>query len=346
MFIILAYVALYLFALMAEGASDKNKRRLLMLTCLALALFAGFRDISSWNDTGVYQICFLDYTPKFGDLTLMDKPFGYAERGFFYLGVFVKTFTDNVTIYFLFIALLSFYLLYKAFDKYCLYPLIGVCAYVSRFYLARNLMQIRAGLSYAVILVAVQYITKRDWKRYFALVFIAFLFHHSALIAVPLYFLCLIRVKKKHIILGIIAAFIASYYFSDYIKLIVGDNASDLNVTTYVTDEYTREYGLANPMIYFQLFLLLMYTFTEKRMRLTTGHYETIRNAYFYSTMILITLSCYTALSGRTSSMFATLEMVIIPSLAFSFMKRNRWLAFIVMGVALTAIFYMNWMRR
>lgn len=345
MFIILAYVALYLFALMAEGASDKNKKRLLMLTCLVLVLFAGFRDLS-WDDTGVYQICFLDYTPKFGDLTIMDKPVGYTERGFFYLGVFVKTFTDNATIYFLFIALLSFYFLYKAFDRYCMYPLLGVCAYVSRFYLARNLMQIRAGLSYAIILVAVQFITKRDWKRYFALVFIAYLFHHSALIAVPLYFLCLIRVKKKHIIIGIIAAFIASYYFSDYIKLIVGDNASDLNMTTYVTDEYTREYGLANPMIYFQLFLLLMYTFTEKRMRLTTGHYETIRNAYFYSTLILITLSCYTALSGRTSSMFATLEMVIIPSLAFSFMKRNRWLAFVVMGVALTAIFYMNWMRR
>lgn len=206
-------------------------------------------------------------------------------------------------------------------------------------------MQIRAGLSYAIILVAVQYITKRDWKRYFGLVFIAYLFHQSALIAVPLYFLCLINIKKKHIIMGILAAFIASYYFSDYIKLIVGENASDLNVATYVTDQYTREYGLANPMIYFQLLILLMYTFTEKRMRLTTGHYETIRNAYFYSTMILITLSCYTALSGRTSSMFATLEIVIIPSLAFSFMKRNRWLAFIVMGVALTAIFYMNWMR-
>ncbi len=344
MFIILAYIALYLFALMAEGASDKNKRRLLMLTCLALSFFAGFRDLS-WDDTIIYKLCFEDFTPPFRELTFSDKPFGYVERGFFYLGVLVKTFTDNVTIYFLFIALLSFYFLYKAFDKYCLYPLLGVCAYVSRFYLARNLVQIRAGLSYAIILVAVQYITKRDWKRYFGLVFIAYLFHQSAIIAVPLYFLCLINIKKKHIIMGILAAFIASYYFSDYIKLIVGENASDLNVATYVTDQYTREYGLANPMIYFQLLILLMYTFTEKRMRLTTGHYETIRNAYFYSTMILITLSCYTALSGRTSSMFATLEIVIIPSLAFSFMKRNRWLAFIVMGVALTAIFYMNWMR-
>lgn len=344
MFIILAYVALYLFALMAEGASDKNKRRLLMLTCLALVLFAGFRDFS-WADTNIYRIGFEEFTPSFSNIVMVDRPYGYIEKGFFYLGVFVKTFTDNVYIYFLFIALLSFYFLYKAFDKYCIYPLLGVCAYVSRFYIARNLIQIRAGLSYAIILVAVQYITKRDWKRYFGLVFIAYLFHQSALIAVPLYFLCLINIKKKHIVVGIIVAFIISYFYSGFVKQLVGSNASDLNVTTYVTNQYTREFGLSNPMIYFQLFLLLMYTFTEKKMRLTTEHYETIRNAYFYSTLILITFSCYTALSGRTSSMFATLEMVIIPSIAFSFMKRNRWLAFTVMGVVLTAIFYMNWTR-
>ena len=72
MSIIIAYVFLYLFALMAEGATAKNKRRLLMLTCLALAFFAGFRDMS-WADTGVYQMCFLDYTPKFGVCLLTEQ---------------------------------------------------------------------------------------------------------------------------------------------------------------------------------------------------------------------------------------------------------------------------------
>ena len=86
-----------------------------------------------------------------------------------------------------------------------------------------------------------------------------------------------------------------------------------------------------------------MYTFTEERMKLTTSHYITIRNAYFYSTLILITLSCYTALSGRVSSQFATLEMVIIPSIAYSFQKKDRWIAYLVMGAALTAIFYLNY---
>ena len=340
--VIFFYVAFYLFALYAEGLQARNKRYWLMAICIVLAFLAGTRDYT-WADTEVYVMSFQDYTPTLSDLTQYSQPFGYAEMGFYYIGVVVKTFTSNVTIYLLVVALLSFFFLYKAYDKYCLYPIFGVCAYISRFYLARNFIQIRAGLSYAIILMAVQYITKRDWKRYFAWVFVAYLFHHSALIAVPLYFLCMLDIKKKHIVMGLGVAFVIAAFFSNVVRSMVADNASDLNVDTYVTEDYQRDWGLANPMIYFQTFLLLVYTFTEDRMKLTTSHYLTIRNAYFYSTLILITLSCYTALSGRVSSIFATLEMVIIPSIAYSFLKRDRWIAYLGMGAALTAIFYLNY---
>lgn len=341
--VLFLYVAFYLFALYAEGLQARNKRYWLMAICIILAYLAGIRDINSWADTEVYVASFLDYTPTISELTQYSQPFGYSEMGFYYIGVVVKTFTSNVTIYLIFIAALSFFFLYKAFDKYCYYPILGVCAYISRFYLARNFIQIRAGLSYAIILMAVQYITKRDWKRYFAWVFVAYLFHHSAIIAVPLYFLCMIDIKKKHIVIGTVIAFIIAGFYSNVVRSLVADNASDLDVNTYVVEEYQRDWGLSNPMIYFQTFLLMVYTFTEDRMKLTTSHYLTIRNAYFYSTLILITLSCYTALSGRVSSQFATLEMVIIPSIAYSFMKKDRWIAYLVMGAALTTIFYLNY---
>jgi len=341
--VIFLYILFYLFALYAENFTIRNKQYLLMAICFILAYLAGVRDMS-WSDTDVYVYGFKNYTPTLLELTQYSQPFGYSEMGFYYIGVIVKSLTSNVTVYLLVVAVLSMFFLYKAFDKYCYYPILGVCAYISRFYLARNFVQIRAGLSYAIILVAVQYITKKDWKRYFALVFIAYLFHHSAIIAVPLYFLCMITIKKKHIVIGIAIAFFIAAFYSNVIRSLVADSASDLDVaTTYVTEEYQREWGLANPMIYFQVFLLVFYTFAEKRMRLTTSHYITIRNAYFYSTFILITFSCYTALSGRTSSQFATLEMVIIPSIAYSFAKKNRWLAYLVMGGALTAIFYLNY---
>ncbi len=206
--IIIIYIAFYLFALYAETLQARNKRYWLMAICLVLAFLAGVRDYS-WNDTMIYVESFADYTPSITDLTQYSKPYGYSEMGFYYIGVVVKTFTSNVTLYFLTISILSFFFLYKAFDKYCMYPILGICAYVSRFYLTRNFMQIRAGLSYAIILMAVQYITKKDWKRYFAWVFVAYLFHHSAIIAVPVYFLCMVNIKKKHIVMGLGMAFLS-----------------------------------------------------------------------------------------------------------------------------------------
>lgn len=340
--VISLYILFYLFALYAENLTVRNRKYWLMAICLILTYLAGVRDMS-WSDTDVYVYGFNHYTPSIGELTQFSQPFGYSEMGFYYIGVVVKTLTSNVTIYLFVVAALSMFFLYKAFNKYCYYPILGVCAYISRFYLARNFVQIRAGLSYAIILVAVQYITERDWKRYFAWVFFAYMFHHSALLAVPLYFLCMINIKKWHIVIGIVISFIIAAFYSNVVRSLVADSVSDLDVaTTYITEQYQREWGLSNPMIYFQTFLLFVYTFTEDRMRLTTTHYITIRNAYFYSTFILITFSCYTALSGRTSSLFATLEMVIIPSIAYSFAKNNRWLAYFVMGGALTAIFYLN----
>ena len=336
------YITLYLVALYCESLQPRYKRYWLMAICIVLTFLAGTRDYS-WNDTLIYVDSFRLYTPPLAELTQFSQPYGYAEMGFYYIGVIIKTLTSSVTIYFTVIAALSFFFLYKAFDKYCLYPLFGVCAYISRFYLARNFIQIRAGLSYAIILLAVQYITNKDWKRYFAWVFVAYLFHHSAIIAVPLYFLCMIDIKKKHIVIGTVMAFIIAGFYSNIVRSLVADSASDLSVETYVEEGYLREWGLSNPMIYFQTFLLMVYTFTEERMRLTTSHYITIRNAYFYSTLFLIVLCRYGVVSARTSTVFATYEMIMIPMIICSYKKNERFLPYLITFLLMIVFFIKNW---
>lgn len=338
---VILYILFYLFALAAEQLKQKDKQMLLMLTCVVMALMAGFRNPYLWADTDAYMISFEYYTKPLYEWSQIDEPFGYSEYGFYFLGVIFKTFSSNITAYLTFIAALTFIFMYKDFKRYCYYPLFGVAAYISRFYIARNFCQIRAGLSYAIILWAVQYISKRDWKRYFLWVYIAYLFHHSALIAVPLYFLCMIKIKKWHIWTGIIVAFILGGVFTAPVRALVADYASDM-VYTYLQDEYQREWGLLNPVIYFQLAVLYLYTQNEEVLKKTSEDYYTMRTAYFYSTFILISLSMYTALSGRTSSMFATLEMAIIPSIINTLSKKNRSIAYIGLGIVLTGLFFMN----
>lgn len=340
---ILLYIFFYLFALLAEQLKQIDKRNLLILTCVVLTLVAGFRGVYSWADTEVYVMSFNDFTKPIYEWSPLDEPFGYDEYGFYFLGVIFKTFSSNVTAYLTFIAALSFIFLYKDFRQYCYYPLLGVCAYISRFYLTRNFMQIRAGLSYAIILWAVQYITTRDWKHYFLWVFVAYLFHHSALLGVPLYFLCMVKIKRWHILLGIAIAFILGGVFTEQVRGMVADYAQDVASTyTYVQEYKQREWGLTNPVIYFQLAILYVYTRYEKKLKYTSKDYYTMRTAYFFSTFILISISMFTELAGRTASMYATLEMAIIPAIINTFYKNTRWIAYIVLGFAFTALFYMN----
>ena len=338
---IVLYIFFYLFALLAEQMKSIDKRNVLIVTCIVMTFLAGTREPSRWADTSVYVGSFVNYTNTIFEWSSLDQPWGYTEYGFYFLGVIFKTFSSNATAYLTFIAALSFIFMYKNFRRYCYYPLFGVAAYISRFYLARNFIQIRAGLSYAIILWAVQYISKRDWKRYFLWIFIAYQFHESAILAVPLYFLCMINIKKWHIWTGIAIAFILGGVFTEPMRNLVADYASDI-ASTYVQDEYQREWGLLNPVIYFQLAVLYLYTQNEEVLKKTSEDYYTMRTAYFYSTFILISLSMYTALSGRTSSMFATLEMAIIPPIINTLSKKNRSIAYIGLGIVLTGLFFMN----
>ena len=339
------FIFFYFLALSIENAKRKSTKYFLAVFCVILAAIAGFRDVESWADTSVYVFSFENCTHNIENWNVADEPFGYAEYGFYFLGVILKTFTSNSTIYLLFIAALSFLFLYKDFCRYCYYPFIGLCVYVSRFYLQRNLIQIRAGLSYAIILWAVQYITTRDWKKYFFWVFIAYQFHTSALIAVPLYFLCLLNLKKRHILYGIIVAFLLGGPGSGFVKSHIADTSSDLQIVQpYVTEDYMSKLGLLNPMIYFQLFFLWIYSKGEPVIKSLSKDYYTIRTAYFYSTFLLISLNVYTTLSGRVSSMFATLEMAIIPMVInIAFDKKNRNVAYIGLGIGLSVIFFLNY---
>lgn len=335
------YILFYIFAIAAEQLKMKDKQILLMITCVVMALLAGLRDYS-WNDTLIYVISFEDYTNPLYEWSQLDDPFGYSEYGFYFLGVIFKTFSSNTTAYLTFIAALTFFFMYKDFKRYCYYPLFGVAAYISRFYLTRNFMQIRAGLSYAIILWAVQYISKRDWKRFFFWILIAYQFHTSAVLAVPLYFLCMINIKKWHIWTGIAVAFILGGVFTGFMRGLVAEYASDIASTYVYAEGYQREWGLLNPVIYFQLAVLYLYTQNEEVLKNTSEDYYTMRTAYFYSTFILISVSMYTALSGRTSSMFSTLEMAIIPAILNTLSKRNRSIGYVGLGIVLSAIFYMN----
>ena len=342
-FVIFTFVVFYWVSVMSVGQKPKIQRYMLVVSCLILAFLAGFRDPDRWADTSVYIDDFEYYTNPLYKFSLNDQPFGYAERGFHFLGSIVKTFTDNATIYLISISALTFFFIYKSIDKYCIFPLLGLCDYIARFILNRNFIQIRSALAIAIIIFGIQYAYKRDWHKYFIFVAVAYLFHHIAILAVPFYFFNKVQFSKSQIVKGLLVAVFLAAFFSSSISSYVDNWSTDMNYANYTGEEYKNEdLGIANPMIYFQIIILLIFTFNEKKLCIADKYYYLYRNAYFFSTLILVTFCKYTALSGRTSTMFATVEISIIPLLAKMYKKRERYIFYIALCILLTGFFYLK----
>lgn len=337
------FIFFYIFAVALSLRVPLSKQKpYFVMACVVLALLAGFRSFD-WYDTTVYTTGFAGGAKSLFEWSYSLEPWGYGEKGFFFLGFIVKTFTDDPVIYLLFISLLTFYFIYKAGMMYCIFPLIGLCDYIARFLFNRNFIQIRSALAIAIVMYSLQYVHQRKLLKFLTVVGVAYLFHQSTLIVLPFFLLAYIRLKKKHIIIGLILCWIAAFVLAPYIATYVEDWSTDLNYETYVTTGYVESaLGLANPMIYFQMLILLFFTFREKKIVSQNQYYYTFRDAYFYSTCILILFCNYSALSGRTSTLLATVEMMILPLIGLSFTKHARILYFVVLGIILSFIFYLK----
>lgn len=233
------------------------------------------------------------------------------------------------------------YLLYKGLTAYCAIPLVGLCDYAGRFLLNRDFQQMRSSLAILLLILAIKLIHDRKLVAYMLVVLLAYQFHHLSLIGIPLYFLYKVRIGPISIIFSLVMAMLFSQLLAGSISGVVDDYSQDLNYDTYVQDEYVEQaLGLRNPMIYFQIAILMVYTFMEPILASKDKFYHLMRWAYFYSTLILIFFCNYTALSGRTSTVFSTCEMFMLPSIAMGLGKEKRFVFYVVVGVILVYFFW------
>lgn len=341
------YILFFIIAIIFDNLQikDKYKTYLLLFSFSLLSLIMGLRNPYIWADTQVYMIGFND-GPTLSTMTSNDEPIGYSEKGFFYLSVFLKTIRDGVTSYLLAISVLSFFLLYKFDKKYCIFPLIALCIYLARFGVGRNFMQIRAGLAIPIVLLSIKYIYDKSLWKFLILIFIGYNIHHSALLALPLYLVNYIKLNKLHIFLGILISFIIAGLLGTNVKFLISNSDFVQEMAaSYVDENGEKAYSqsLANPMIYYQCCVLFLFTIFERKLASLCKYYYIIRSGYFYSTVLLIVLCQYAILSGRTSTIFATFEMIIIPLFAYLFQKNIRKIYFVVLMMIFSIFFYLNW---
>lgn len=256
-----AFALFYVVCLSLLSTKLKWQDRFLMMVLCIFTILIGTRN--GWPDQGVYEIAFNE-APLPREINWFGEIYGYAEHGYLLLASIVKLIYNNVTFYFLAMGGLSMFLLYKGLKMYSAIPLLGLCDYAGRFLLNRDFQQMRSSLAILLLILAIKLIHDRKLVAYMLVVLLAYQFHHLSLIGIPLYFLYKVRIGPISVIVSIVMAMLFSQLLAGSISGVVDSYSQDLNYDTYVQDEYVEQaLGLRNPMIYFQIAILMVYTFME-----------------------------------------------------------------------------------
>lgn len=346
---LILFLALYVASTYWDRLKQIKRKVILSYLFVICVLIIGLRNPAHWIDTWAYVQSF-ELTKPLNSFSFLDSHGAYSENGYYLLCVIIKTFTDSHLVYLTIIGLLSMIFFFKSLRQYCVYPVLGLCIYIARYMLTRDMNQMRAGLAISIVISFTYLLASRkknDEIKYVIICWLASFIHTSMLAAIPIVIFNHLKITSKWVYIGIFASFFISSTFSLQIMDFISQSDTIQDMATDYVDkegENAKAYAadLTNPMIYYQCLILFVYTFLEKKLAPMSKYYYVFRNGYFMGTVILIVLCQYAVLSARVSTIFATFEVFMIPMIIKALPKSYQVAAYIALLAPMVVFFNYN----
>lgn len=206
--IILSYYVINSFSL-----GNKNRKNIIFLflsSVLILSLYI-YQDTTRFPDLPIYKT-FFDYIISNGNVDLRADTIEF-EKGYLVLNILLRYITDDFIIVKFVLALLLVIVLSISIYKYSKITWLSVFLFICILFYNTTYI-LRQSFALAVILFSFRYILKQDFLKYIVCIIIAFLFHKSALICIPLYFLYRIKIRFLSLLIACLISILMIYVFN------------------------------------------------------------------------------------------------------------------------------------
>ncbi|OTP09514.1 hypothetical protein A5844_002292 [Enterococcus sp. 10A9_DIV0425] len=292
---------------------------------LFLMSLAGFRFSTGYD--------FSSYNNFFNQLVNWNKVFDGsidAEPGYLFLNYVVRELGMNFSSFVLLFSIISLLLLAYALNNYFPVPSIALLYYYSRFFLVRDMGQIRSSIVAIIFLLALPEFKKRNLKNVILLSLIGSLFHMVALFIIPAYFFVKIvkeiNIPKEILLIGISALVGIIFFFPDLFKFMIPDRYYG-----YLSGYYAQGNWIFNPVFIMQCGILIGATlFVKSKNSIFNKNFNLLLSVYCLSTILLVCFGPLATIGGRISTIFSTVEIFIVPIFLESLFK-NKYLFIIMM---------------
>lgn len=312
----MVFVIFILFFIIVIIAFSQKKGKLvsyhLFLSIeLILMLVAGFRNEADMPDYENYVIMF------------QQQEFINIEPAFVLISNIIYSLFGPHPIYqFVFFAILGISLKFNAIKNLSELWFLSLLIYLSNFFILHDMIQIRAGVASAFLLLSVKPIYNRDWKRFLLFSILGFLFHYSAILIFPLWFLG-IKARKRVLLFSLPVAFLI--YFSG-IKLITTIPISVVQnkfmIYQTLIELGNEESILINVFngVFLAKIAIFYFLLSKYDLILSNNKYVPIlMKIYCISLVSYLVLAVIPPVATRISELLAIVDILLIPFIYYTF---------------------------
>ncbi len=260
--------------------------------------------------------------------------FQFYEPGWIFLNWIFKDlgfFIMNI-----FLAFFSCLIYYRFIKKYITKEYYWLSLFIYIFFPGFLLIQssaMRQSVALMLFLFSIDYINKKYIWRYFITIIFAGMFHYSALLLLPAYFLVFFN-KKIRLILG-------SVLFLTYLSLFVfGEKLAPLFQTLMlnITDKYEsyQDQGNVNSgfgFIYFTLLFIIVLLHDHKQIKEVALLFKIAILSFF-----IIPLGLIIEMSGRFAMYFSPATIVVYPNILAS--MKNAYVKYFFISILMVFTLY------
>lgn len=153
-------------------------------------------------------------------------PLSRAEPGYLFLNYLFSKFEYGYYYVFFFAAFITYYFVFKAIKQIQVDSFLAFFAIFTLGFLITCNDQVRQGIAMALFFYSLKFVVKENFIKYSSCLLIASLFHYTALLFIPLYFLFKLKFELKwYVWFILICAFyilsLSGFFYSIMSKLIV-----------------------------------------------------------------------------------------------------------------------------
>ena len=204
------YLILAVLILLTVGAKGKKQRYIEFIAVVIVVLFQGLRWENGTDWDSYLRIWEIYDSPTF---------IGEMEIGFIFLTSLNHWFINHYTFHLCIMAIICIIPVSIINYKYSPYPLFSLFIwYVCNF---AHIFNVRQTIAISIIFCTIPFILKRRRNKYILLIILATLFHKTAIIALPIYWLWNIKLKKNQYVIIILVCSLVSIYLSNLFSIIL-----------------------------------------------------------------------------------------------------------------------------